>query len=43
KTLDHIGRMSGVTRERVRQIESSGLAKLRQMMKQDHLDFQTTL
>ncbi|MBS1242979.1 MAG: rpoS [Nitrospirae bacterium] len=43
KTLDHIGRMSGVTRERVRQIESSGLAKLRQMMKQDHLDLQTTL
>ena len=43
KTLDSIGRMSGVTRERVRQIESSALAKLRQMMKQDHVDSQTAL
>lgn len=43
KTLDYIGKMSGVTRERVRQIESSALSKLRQMMKQDHLDSQTAL
>jgi RNA polymerase primary sigma factor len=43
RTLDFIGRMSGVTRERVRQIESSALAKLRQMMKEDHLDAQTAL
>ncbi len=43
KTLDYIGRMSGVTRERVRQIESSALSKLRQMMRQDRLDAQTAL
>jgi DNA-directed RNA polymerase sigma subunit (sigma70/sigma32) len=35
--------MSGVTRERVRQIEAMALGKLRQMVKQDHLDSQTAL
>lgn len=43
KTLDYIGRLSGVTRERVRQIEASALSKLRQMTKQDRLDAQTAL
>lgn len=43
KTLDYIGRMSGVTRERVRQIESSALEKLGEMMKQDRVELQTTI
>lgn len=29
KTLEEVGRMYGVTRERIRQIESKGLHKLR--------------
>ena len=32
KTLDEVGKMFGVTRERVRQIEARGLKKLRQLI-----------
>ena len=43
KTLDSIGRMSGITRERVRQIEVSALTKLGQMMKKDHVEPRTAI
>lgn len=32
KTLDEVGKMFGITRERVRQIEARGLKKLRQLI-----------
>jgi RNA polymerase primary sigma factor len=37
RTLESIGRMHGITRERVRQIESRALAKLRQMLDEDEI------
>ena len=47
KTLDEIGKVNGVTRERIRQIESRGMAKLREVAGDaglgdfTDLDFQT--
>jgi RNA polymerase primary sigma factor len=37
RTLEEVGREFGVTRERVRQIESKTLAKLRQPLRSSHL------
>ncbi len=37
RTLEEVGRFFGVTRERVRQIESKTLAKLRHPLRSDKL------
>jgi len=38
KTLDEVARIYGITRERIRQIESRGLLKLRQPTRRDRLE-----
>ena len=40
KTLDEIGNMYGVTRERVRQLESKALEKLTKLVKQQGLKYE---
>ena len=37
RTLEEVGRTFGVTRERIRQIESKTLAKLRHPQRSEHL------
>jgi len=39
ETLDFIGKSYGITRERVRQIESAGFSKIRSKMEKDHKVF----
>ena len=43
KTLDSIGKEFGITRERVRQIETQALNKLRVITKRKHIDFEEML
>jgi RNA polymerase sigma factor RpoS len=40
RTLDNIGKEFGITRERVRQIETQALNKLRAITKRKHIDFE---
>jgi RNA polymerase sigma factor RpoS len=43
RTLDNIGKEFGITRERVRQIETQALNKLRAITKRKHIDFEGML
>ena len=43
RTLDSIGKQFGVTRERVRQIESQAIGKLRHFMKRRHIELSDML
>jgi RNA polymerase sigma factor (sigma-70 family) len=43
KTLDSIGKVLGITRERVRQIESIALAKLRTFVSANHIEAEAVL
>ena len=43
KTLDSIGKEFGITRERVRQIETQALNKLRAITKRKKIDFEEML
>lgn len=43
ETLNRIGRKYGITRERVRQIESKALDKLKQFSRNDHLNLEVLL
>lgn len=42
-TLDAIGKIMKVTRERIRQIETKALLKLRRIIKKDHITFDETV
>jgi len=42
-TLDAIGKILGVTRERVRQIENKSLLKLRRIIKKNNIAFEETV
>ena len=42
-TLDAIGKIMGVTRERIRQIETKALLKLRRIIKKNDIAFDETV
>ncbi|HOM16155.1 MAG TPA: sigma factor-like helix-turn-helix DNA-binding protein [Thermoguttaceae bacterium] len=39
RTLREVGQLLGVTKERVRQLETRAIHKLRQAAQEEHLDF----